>query len=57
LDPKIKDKLYYSQLNPVFPDLNFDYELLLAPFSIKPEPEPFNYKIIRLLNKEYKTDK
>jgi hypothetical protein len=57
LDLKIKDKLHYSQLNPAFLDLDFDHKLLLAPFSIKPKPEPLNYKIIRLLNKGYKTDK
>jgi hypothetical protein len=57
LDPKIKDELRHSQRNPAFPDLDFDRELLLAPFSIEPEPEPFDHKITRLLDEGYKTDK
>jgi hypothetical protein len=57
LNLKIKDKLYYSQLNPAFLDLDFDYKLLLALFSIEPKPELLDHKIIRLLDKGYKTDK
>jgi hypothetical protein len=57
LDPKIKDELHHPQLNPAFPDLDFDRELLLAPLSIEPEPEPLDHKITRLLDEGYKTDK
>jgi hypothetical protein len=48
---------YITNLSPAFLNLNFDRELLLAFFFIKPKPEPLNHKITRLLNKGYKTDK
>jgi RNase H-like domain found in reverse transcriptase/Reverse transcriptase (RNA-dependent DNA polymerase)/Integrase zinc binding domain len=57
LDPKIKDELHHSQLNPAFPDLDFDRDLLLAPLSTEPEPEPLDHKITRLLDEGYKADK